>query len=156
MPLTGEREWHFQMVHHDFWDYDAPCQPALITIRRNGRTIDAVAQMTKMGLVFLFERETGKPIFPIEERPVPKSNVPGEEMWPTQPFPRQTAAAQPPRLLEGRHHRHLAGSGRRSAEDLGRRAGRAGYTIRRRVRAMSCIPAFAAVCSGADAASIRS
>ena len=85
--LTGERKWHFQMVHHDVWDYDAPCQPALITIRRNGRTIDAVAQMTKMGLVFLFERETGKPIFPIEERPVPKSSVPGEEVWPTQPFP---------------------------------------------------------------------
>ena len=84
---TGERIWHYQMVHHDFWDYDAPCQPALITVRRNGRTIDAVAQMTKMGLVFLFERETGKPIFPIEERPVPKSNVPGEETWPTQPFP---------------------------------------------------------------------
>ena len=85
--LTGERIWHYQMVHHDVWDYDAPCQPALITIRRNGRTIDAVAQMTKMALVFLFERETGKPIFPIEERPVPKSNVPGEELWPTQPFP---------------------------------------------------------------------
>jgi len=85
--LTGQRIWHFQMVHHDLWDYDAPCQPALITIRRNGRTIDAVAQMTKMGLVFLFERETGKPIFPIEERPVPKSTVPGEEVWPTQPFP---------------------------------------------------------------------
>ena len=85
--LTGERIWHFQMVHHDVWDYDLPCPPALITIRRNGRTVDAVAQMTKMGLVFLFERETGKPIFPIEERPVPASDVPGEKLWPTQPFP---------------------------------------------------------------------
>lgn len=85
--LTGERIWHFQVVHHDVWDYDLPCQPALITIRRNGRTFDAVAQMTKMGLVFLFERETGKPVFPIEERPVPASDVPGEQLWPTQPFP---------------------------------------------------------------------
>lgn len=84
---TGERVWHFQLVHHDVWDYDLPCQPALITIRRGGRTIDAVAQMTKMGMVFLFERETGKPIFPIEERPVPASDIPGEELWPTQPFP---------------------------------------------------------------------
>jgi quinoprotein glucose dehydrogenase len=74
-------------VHHDVWDYDLPCQPALITIRRGGRQVDAVAQMTKMGLVFLFERETGKPIFPIEERAVPRSDVPGEELWPTQPFP---------------------------------------------------------------------
>jgi quinoprotein glucose dehydrogenase len=84
---TGERIWHFQMVHHDVWDYDAPCQPALISIRRNGRVTEAVAQMTKMGLVFLFERQSGKSIFPIEERPVPASDVPGEELWPTQPFP---------------------------------------------------------------------
>jgi quinoprotein glucose dehydrogenase len=85
--LTGERIWHYQLVHHDVWDYDLPCQPALITIRRGGRTIDAVAQMTKMGMVFLFERATGKPIFPIEERTVPPSDVPGEQLWPTQPFP---------------------------------------------------------------------
>jgi quinoprotein glucose dehydrogenase len=85
--LTGERIWHYQLVHHDIWDYDLPCQPALITVQRNGRTIDAVAQMTKMGLVFIFERGTGKPLFPIEERPVPKSETPGEELWPTQPFP---------------------------------------------------------------------
>jgi quinoprotein glucose dehydrogenase len=85
--LTGERIWHFQMVHHDVWDYDAPCQPALITVRRGGRRIDAVAQMTKMGLAFFFERETGKPIYGVEERPVPPSDVPDEELWPTQPFP---------------------------------------------------------------------
>jgi quinoprotein glucose dehydrogenase len=84
---TGERIWHYQMVHHDLWDYDAPCQPALITVRKNGRTVDAVAQMTKMALVFVLDRETGKPLFPVEERPVPKSTVPGEETWPTQPFP---------------------------------------------------------------------
>jgi len=85
--LTGKRIWHYQLVHHDVWDYDLPCQPALITIRRAGRTIDAVAQMTKMGLVFLFERETGKPVFGVEERPVPASDVEGEQLWPTQPFP---------------------------------------------------------------------
>ncbi len=85
--LTGKRIWHQQLVHHDVWDYDLPCQPALITIRKGGRTFDAVAQMTKMGLVFLFERETGKPVFGIEERPIPASDVPGEKLWPTQPFP---------------------------------------------------------------------
>ena len=85
--LTGKRLWHYQLVHHDVWDYDLPAQPALITVRRNGRSVDAVAQVTKMGLVFLFERYTGKPLFPIEERPVLRSDVPGEELWPTQPFP---------------------------------------------------------------------
>jgi quinoprotein glucose dehydrogenase len=84
---TGERVWHFQTVHHDVWDYDLPCQPALITIRQGGRTFDAVAQMSKMGLAFFFDRATGKPVFPIEERRVPPSDVPGEELWPTQPFP---------------------------------------------------------------------
>lgn len=85
--LTGERIWHFQTVHHDVWDYDLPAQPALITIKQGGRGVDAVAQVSKMGMVFLFERETGKPLFPIEERPAPPSDVPGEELWPTQPFP---------------------------------------------------------------------
>src|SRR5215831_11637210 len=84
---TGERVWHFQTTHHDIWDYDLPCQPSLITIKQRGRQFDAVAQMSKMGLVFLFDRETGKPVFPVEERPVPPSTVSGEELWPTQPFP---------------------------------------------------------------------
>jgi quinoprotein glucose dehydrogenase len=84
---TGQRIWHFQTTHHDVWDYDLPCQPALITIRQRGRRFDAVAQMSKMGLAFLFDRATGKPVFPIEERPAPPSDVPGEELWPTQPFP---------------------------------------------------------------------
>jgi quinoprotein glucose dehydrogenase len=84
---TGQRIWHQQLVHHDVWDYDLPCQPALITIRQGSRTFDAVAQMTKMGLVFLFDRQTGNPVFGIEERPQPASPVPGEELWPTQPFP---------------------------------------------------------------------
>src|SRR5262249_16156658 len=91
---TGRLVWHFQMVHHDIWDYDMPAQPALITVRRNGETIPAVAQATKMGFVFIFDRLTGKPLFPVEERAVQKSNVPGEEAWPTQPFP-----SKPPALV---------------------------------------------------------
>jgi quinoprotein glucose dehydrogenase len=84
---TGKLIWYFQTVHHDLWDYDLPAQPTLITVRRNNRSIPAVAQVTKMGFVFVFNRITGEPLFPIEERAVPQSNVPGEETWPTQPFP---------------------------------------------------------------------
>ena len=84
---TGKRLWHFQQVHHDLWDYDNPCPPVLVTVTRDGKTVDAVAQLTKVGLCFLFERETGKPIFEIVERPVPQSDVPGEHSSPTQPFP---------------------------------------------------------------------
>lgn len=84
---TGKRLWHFQTIHHDLWDYDIPAQPNLISIWRNGRTIPAVAQITKMGLLFVFDRVTGRPLFDIEERPVPASEIPGEEAWPTQPFP---------------------------------------------------------------------
>ena len=84
---TGERLWHFQTVHHDIWDYDNPCQPTLVTIDHNGKRIDAVAQSTKVGHVFLLDRVTGKPLFPVEERPVPKSEIPGEKSWPTPPFP---------------------------------------------------------------------
>ncbi|MBX2817205.1 MAG: PQQ-binding-like beta-propeller repeat protein [Saprospiraceae bacterium] len=84
---TGKKHWHQQLVHHDIWDYDIPCQPNLVQVKRNGALIDAVAQPTKMGHLFVFERETGDPIYPVEERDVPKSVVPGEESWPTQPFP---------------------------------------------------------------------
>ena len=84
---TGKRLWHFQTVHHDLWDYDLTTAPKLLTIRRNGRPIDVVAQATKFGLLYVFNRVTGEPIWPVEERPVPKSDVPGEESWPTQPFP---------------------------------------------------------------------
>jgi quinoprotein glucose dehydrogenase len=84
---TGERRWHFQAVHHDLWDYDLPCPPVLVTVRHQGRRVDAAAQVTKLGHLFLFDRETGEPLFPIEERPVPASDVPGERSWPTQPFP---------------------------------------------------------------------
>ena len=84
---TGKIVWHFQVVHHDLWDYDVASQPLLTTVRRDGRNIPAVVVNTKMGHVFVLNRETGKPLFPIEERPVPASDVAGEEAARTQPFP---------------------------------------------------------------------
>jgi quinoprotein glucose dehydrogenase len=88
---TGKRLWHYQIVHHDLWDYDLPVAPKLLTIRQNGRRRDVVAQATKQGFLFVFDRVTGEPIWPIEERPVPQSDVPGEQTWPTQPFPTKPA-----------------------------------------------------------------
>jgi quinoprotein glucose dehydrogenase len=84
---TGEVVWHFQTVHHNLWDYDLPAQPTLITVRKDGQDIAAVAQATKTGFLFILDRDSGEPIFPVEERPVPQSDVPGEESWLTQPFP---------------------------------------------------------------------
>ncbi len=84
---TGVRRWHFQTVHHNIWDYDLPAQPNLVTVTRNGNPIPAVAQITKTGFTFLFDRATGKPLFEIEERGVPSSEVPGERAWRSQPFP---------------------------------------------------------------------
>jgi len=89
---TGERVWHYQLVHHDLWDYDLPTPPNLVTVAHDGQRIDAVAQVTKMGFLFLFDRETGEPLFDIEERPVPQTKVPGEKTWPTQPFPTKPRA----------------------------------------------------------------
>jgi quinoprotein glucose dehydrogenase len=84
---TGRRKWHYQTVHHGMWDYDLSCAPILFDARRNGRTIKAIAQPTKQAFLFVFNRETGEPLWPIEERPVPQSDVPGERSSPTQPFP---------------------------------------------------------------------
>ena len=84
---NGQRLWHYQTVHHDLWDRDLPTTPNLVTVTHNGVKIDAVAQVTKSGYVFLLDRDTGKPLFTIEERPVKKSDLKGEETWPTQPFP---------------------------------------------------------------------
>lgn len=84
---SGQRKWHFQTVHHDLWDYDLPAQPVLVSVQRKDKAIPAVAQVTKTGFVFLLNRATGEPLFPVEERPVPKSVLAGEEAWPTQPFP---------------------------------------------------------------------
>ncbi|WP_425235112.1 pyrroloquinoline quinone-dependent dehydrogenase [Ulvibacterium sp.] len=84
---TGERIWHFQFTHHDIWDRDPPAPPNLLMVERNGKKIPAVAQVTKQGYVYVFNRMTGEPLFDIEERPVPTSTLEGEETWPTQPFP---------------------------------------------------------------------
>ena len=88
---TGKRIWHYQFVRHDIWDRDIPSPPNLITIKRNGKSIDVVAQFTKSGHVFVFDRETGKPVFPIRDVTVPKSPVAEEEAWPTQPLPTMPA-----------------------------------------------------------------
>lgn len=88
---TGKRLWHFQAVHHDIWDRDFPAPPNLLTVTQNGKKIDAVAQVTKSGHVFVFDRVTGKPLFPIRETPVMASDVPGEQAWPTQPLPLKPA-----------------------------------------------------------------
>ncbi|MCC7007433.1 MAG: PQQ-binding-like beta-propeller repeat protein [Acidobacteria bacterium] len=84
---TGKRLWHFQNIHHDLWDWDNVSAPQLVTIRHNGRRVDAVAMAGKTGFLYVFDRVSGQPIWPIEERPVPQTDVPGEQSWPTQPFP---------------------------------------------------------------------
>ena len=94
---TGARVWHFQTVHHDIWDYDLPAPPVLVSVEHEGRRVDAAAQTTKLGHLFLLDRESGRPLFPVEERPVPRSELPGEASWPTQPFP-----ARPPAFAQQR------------------------------------------------------
>ena len=91
---TGERVWHFQTVHHDLFDYDLPAAPVLIDITVGGRPIKALAQVTKHGFLFVLDRATGAPVWPIEERPAPKSTVPGEVTAPTQPHPDEAAAVR--------------------------------------------------------------
>jgi quinoprotein glucose dehydrogenase len=91
---TGEVVWNFQTVHHDLWDFDVPAQPTLATIRRDGEEIPVVIQATKMGLLFILHRETGEPVFGVEERPVPQNGAPGQRISPTQPFP-----VKPPSLI---------------------------------------------------------
>lgn len=95
---TGRVRWHFQVVHHDLWDYDIPAQPVLFPFPGTPAPIPAVAVATKMGHLFVFDRRTGEPLHPIEERAVPASTVPGEEAWPTQPFPVRPAPLVPHRL----------------------------------------------------------
>ncbi|MEO8444452.1 MAG: pyrroloquinoline quinone-dependent dehydrogenase [Gammaproteobacteria bacterium] len=87
----GSVAWHFQVVHHDVWDLDLPAQPILVDLRRDGQTVPVVIQLTKQGLIFVLNRETGEPVFPVEERPVPTDGVPGELLSPTQPFPTRPA-----------------------------------------------------------------
>ncbi len=95
---TGKRKWHYQLIHHGLWDYDNPAPPSLVTIRpaeNGGRPVDAVVALTKQGFAYVFDRVTGKPVWPIEERAVPPSDVEGEKAWPTQPFP-----SKPPAFTE--------------------------------------------------------
>ncbi len=96
---SGERVWHFQAVHHDLWDYDVASQPLLTTLERDGRAIDVVVQLTKTSFVYVFERETGEPVFPIEERAVPASDIPGERAAATQPFPSRPGPLSPVHAL---------------------------------------------------------
>lgn len=91
---TGQVVWSYQLVHHDVWDFDIPAQPGLYTIWRDGKAVDVVAQITKMGLLFVLDRDTGRPVIPVEERQVPGQGVPGEALSPTQPFP-----VRPPALV---------------------------------------------------------
>ncbi len=97
---TGKRLWHFQDVHHDIWDRDFPAPPALLTVNRDGQPVPAVAQTTKQGVVYLFNRVTGAPLFPIEEHAYPPSDVPGEQASPTQPMPTEPAPFARQRLTE--------------------------------------------------------
>jgi quinoprotein glucose dehydrogenase len=97
---TGRRLWHYQIVHHDLLDKDLPCAPVLLTVTHDGRKIDAVAQGTKHGLLFVFDRVTGTPLWPIEEKPVPASELRGEQAWPTQPFPTKPAPFMRQRYTE--------------------------------------------------------
>ena len=114
---TGKRVWHYQIVHHGLWDYDLPAAPVLADITVNGRRIKALAQVTKQAFVFVLDRTNGQPVWPIEERPVPQGNVPGEWYSPTQPIPDQAAGVRSAGRLGQRPHRLHAGAEGRSAED---------------------------------------
>jgi glucose dehydrogenase len=98
---TGQRKWHFQIVHHPIWDLDMPAAPLLMDLNVDGRPVKAVAQATKQGFLFVFDRVSGKPIWPIEERPVPQTDVPGEKTSPTQPFPTKPPTYSRNGVLEG-------------------------------------------------------
>ena len=147
---TGERRWHFQTVHHDLWDYDLAAPPDLVRLERDGGAVDAVAQATKHGFVFVLDRETGAPLFPVEERPVPASDLPGERAWPTQPFPSAPPPLVPQRLDRG-------GPLRADARAPARRAARSSPSCattassRRRARAArSSIPSPPAAPTGRE------
>ena len=108
---TGKRIWHFQLVHHDLWDRDLPSPPALVTLYHDGKKIDAAAQTTKSGLVYVFERATGKPIFDIEEVPVDTvTELEGERVWPTQPIPKKPAPFVRQTITENDINPYLADS----------------------------------------------
>jgi quinoprotein glucose dehydrogenase len=97
---TGQRKWHYQLVHHGLWDYDMPGPPSLVHITMDGKGIDAVVQLTKQGYAYVFDRVTGKPVWPIKEEPVPDTDVPGEKAWPTQPIPSKPPPLTPQGVSE--------------------------------------------------------
>ena len=139
---TGERVWHFQTMRHNLWDYDLASQPALVTIRRDGVARDAVAQATKMGFVFVLDRETGAPLFPVVERPGARSTVPGEVTAPTQPVPQlPTPIAQADDQARGRVRASCISTPRRASASSRRSTTRAS-TRRRACAAASCFPLF--------------
>lgn len=115
---TGKRLWHYQIVHHDIWDRDLPSPPVLLTVTRAGKRIDAVAQATKQGFLFLFDRMTGKPLFPIEEKAFPASTIPGEEAWATQPVPLLPAPFARQRLTADMLTRRTPEAARAVAQDF--------------------------------------
>ncbi|MED5443697.1 MAG: PQQ-binding-like beta-propeller repeat protein, partial [Pseudomonadota bacterium] len=100
---TGKRVWHFQMVHHDIWNYDTPTAPVLLDVQQNGKTVPAIVQVTKQSFAYAFNRETGEPLWPMEERPVPGGLIPGEKLAATQPFPTKPA----PYDMQGLTHNDL-------------------------------------------------
>ncbi len=116
---TGKRVWHFQMAHHGLWDYDLPSAPNLIDVRVNGKPVKAVAQVSKQGFVYVFDRVTGKPIWPIEERLVPQSTAPGEKSSRTQPFPTKPAPFDRQGVTHGRRARLHAGVAQAGAGSSG-------------------------------------
>ena len=120
---TGKRKWHYQLVHHGMWDMDIPCAPILVDITINGRTVKALAQPTKQAFLYVFNRETGEPIWPIEERPVPKGDVPGEWYSPTQPFPTKPPAYDNQGVSVRQPDRFHAGAARRGGEGWCRNTG---------------------------------
>lgn len=115
---TGKRVWHFQLVRHDLWDFDPPSQPILLEVDRDGRRIPAVVQLTKMGLVFVFDRTDGTPLFPIEERPVPSSDVPGERTARTQPFPTRPPPLSRHRALTAEELTRVTPESRRECAEM--------------------------------------
>ena len=115
---NGKLIWHFQAVHHDIWDYDLPAAPKLITVMHDGKKVDAVAQPTKFGFLYVFDRVTGKPLWPIEERPVPKSDVPGEHAWPTQPFPTNPPPYERQKMTESDINPYLSPEDEKKAHEV--------------------------------------
>ena len=152
---TGERKWHYQTVRHDIWDYDNPPAPILVTIGSARDREDAVVQLTKMGFTFVLDRDTGKPLFPVQEVPVPRSDVPGEETSPTQPFPLKPQPLVRQIADRSRSDEHHARGARQCAEGFPPVPARDRSTRRRACRARSPRRATSAERSGTARASIR-